>query len=62
MLGEPFFQTLPIELTRGNFEHQSFLLVRVGGDLEAVQDKKDFHRGVRDPLVAVQKGMVQARE
>ena len=34
------FQTLAIELTCRNLEHESFLLVSVGGDLEGLQDEK----------------------
>ncbi len=50
-------QRLQGEPPRGDGHYDAFLFVVRSDDFETVQYEEDFHRGVTDSLVSVDKGM-----
>jgi hypothetical protein len=61
MFFKPLRQLFARHLACGKAEHQSLLFIDRRHDLVPIQDQKDFHRGVSDTLVAVDKRVIQSK-
>ena len=58
---KPIGELFPRNLSGGQIEHQAFLLIDCADQFPAVQQQEHFHRGVCDPLVAVDERVVQCQ-
>lgn len=59
MLLKPLGELFSRHATVGEIKHEPLLFIERSDDLIAVQAQKDFHRGMGDTLVTVDKGVVQ---
>ncbi len=55
---KPVHQARRIDPASGEIKHETLLVIDGSGDLGAVKDEKDLHRGVRDALVAVDERVI----
>ena len=58
VIAEPLRELSAINLAGSGSKNNLLLLIDRSGDLQTVQNKESFHRGVADAFVAVNKGVV----